>query len=352
MKYLVMECHKGFAVVMDEESRFFKAANMHYEVGQTVTDPMILKEEKKKHSKGRMIVMKITAAAACIAVLSVVGVNLHAGNDKMPHSVLLVSSAADIEMELDSKGNVVTLKSRSERGKEMLRKYNSSRSRKNDKVDTANDIIEFQIENGYISSGDTVDLFIAEDDAEKYDSYKEEFETELPKLDIKVNVQKAGPDEKLPEPPAPLRENADKAAVQDSTAPSDAPAPEKPAAPHDAPDAAKPAAPAEKPAEPAKEKTSEPEPQTPNAERPEPPADNKKPEEAAPPVPTPPIQEQDGGIAPEAPKPEHGDKLPLEREEKDERPAAHAQPNAERGDKKAAPLKAETPEPAAPHKLP
>jgi len=33
MKYIVMECHEGYAVLMDEESRFVNAANMHYEVG-------------------------------------------------------------------------------------------------------------------------------------------------------------------------------------------------------------------------------------------------------------------------------------------------------------------------------
>ena len=38
MKYLVMECHPAYAVVLTEDGRFLKAANMHYEVGQTVTE--------------------------------------------------------------------------------------------------------------------------------------------------------------------------------------------------------------------------------------------------------------------------------------------------------------------------
>ena len=36
MKYLIMECHMAYAVVLDEDGRFLKAANMDYEVGQTV----------------------------------------------------------------------------------------------------------------------------------------------------------------------------------------------------------------------------------------------------------------------------------------------------------------------------
>lgn len=38
MKYIVMECHPGYAVVLDEEGRFLKVANLQYETGQTVTD--------------------------------------------------------------------------------------------------------------------------------------------------------------------------------------------------------------------------------------------------------------------------------------------------------------------------
>ena len=36
MKYLVMEVRPAYAVVLDEEGRFLKAANLHYQVGDTV----------------------------------------------------------------------------------------------------------------------------------------------------------------------------------------------------------------------------------------------------------------------------------------------------------------------------
>ena len=31
MKYIVMECHPSFAVLLDEDGRFIKAANLNYE---------------------------------------------------------------------------------------------------------------------------------------------------------------------------------------------------------------------------------------------------------------------------------------------------------------------------------
>lgn len=44
MKYLIMECHMAYAVVLDEDGRFLKAANMDYEVGQTVDTIMEIVE--------------------------------------------------------------------------------------------------------------------------------------------------------------------------------------------------------------------------------------------------------------------------------------------------------------------
>ena len=36
MTYLVMETHPAYAVLLDEKGRYLKAANMRYQVGDTV----------------------------------------------------------------------------------------------------------------------------------------------------------------------------------------------------------------------------------------------------------------------------------------------------------------------------
>ena len=51
MKYVVMECHDGYAVLMDEGAGFVQAANLHYSVGQTVTDPLIMQESGPEQKK-------------------------------------------------------------------------------------------------------------------------------------------------------------------------------------------------------------------------------------------------------------------------------------------------------------
>lgn len=44
MKYIVMECHLSYAVVLDEYGRFLKVANLHYRTGQTVTHVIAMQE--------------------------------------------------------------------------------------------------------------------------------------------------------------------------------------------------------------------------------------------------------------------------------------------------------------------
>ncbi len=48
MKYLVMEVHPAYAVVLDEEGRFLKAANLRYQVGDTVQNIVELRKPKGK----------------------------------------------------------------------------------------------------------------------------------------------------------------------------------------------------------------------------------------------------------------------------------------------------------------
>ena len=46
MKYLVMELHPAYAVLLDEQGRFLKAANLGYSVGQQVEQPVLLRSPR------------------------------------------------------------------------------------------------------------------------------------------------------------------------------------------------------------------------------------------------------------------------------------------------------------------
>lgn len=65
MNYLVMECHPGYAILLDEEGRFLKAANLHYKVGQTVRDPVLMRTERRRRRAGSAAGSRRSRPACC-----------------------------------------------------------------------------------------------------------------------------------------------------------------------------------------------------------------------------------------------------------------------------------------------
>ncbi len=68
MKYIVMECHFSYAVLLDEEGKFVKAANRNYRVGQTVTDPVIVGDYRYRPPIYRMILRLCGLLLLCLII--------------------------------------------------------------------------------------------------------------------------------------------------------------------------------------------------------------------------------------------------------------------------------------------
>ena len=68
MRYLVMECGFSYAVVLDQQGRFLKVANLGYAVGQTVDSVIPFQEEQKKSRTSRRVI-PVLAAAACLCLV-------------------------------------------------------------------------------------------------------------------------------------------------------------------------------------------------------------------------------------------------------------------------------------------
>ena len=260
MKYMVMECHEGYAVLMDEDSRFVEAANLRYKVGQTVTDPILMNAETEKRSRISMHISKFVAAAACLTLAVSAGAFYYSSNYKA-HSTVLISSEANVRMELNKKGKVLTINADNAEGDEVIKDYNGTGK---DMLTAANEILDIEKDKGYIDSGDTVDIYIKSGNSSEYNSYKSDLITGIP--DVKVKVQeldgnkpaekeapeppKADPakDNKKPDPPKPPHENEapepPKPAENDPPTPAAPPAANNNTAPQVTP-AAPPAPPAE-----------------------------------------------------------------------------------------------------------
>ena len=73
MSYLVMECHKSYAVVVSEDARFLKVANLNYHVGQKVGKVIELSviEETRNRINIRKILIASVSAAASFAIIAI-----------------------------------------------------------------------------------------------------------------------------------------------------------------------------------------------------------------------------------------------------------------------------------------
>lgn len=153
MKYLVMECHEDYAVLLDEEAGFVKAVNAGYTVGDTIENPELLPAATVSH---RGIIRKVTygiaAAAACVAV--VFGIN-HYNEYMKPYSNIRLSINPDVEIVLNHHGQVLSVKGLNADGEMLVDGYNPKRQ---DKLVVADDLIERAIDMGFMSD-DAIIIF-------------------------------------------------------------------------------------------------------------------------------------------------------------------------------------------------
>ena len=74
MKYIVMECRPSYAIVLDEEGRFLRTANLRYEVGQTVEHVVLMREQKALSVRLRVLAGAAGAAGAGAGELGTPGI--------------------------------------------------------------------------------------------------------------------------------------------------------------------------------------------------------------------------------------------------------------------------------------
>ena len=184
MSYLVMECHPGYAVLLDEGGRFLKAANLRYEIGQTVYDPVLMKEtpERRRHTV-RWISSGIAAIAACFLPFFGLG---YYQNYIRPYSSIYLTINPEVQMDLNRQGMVVRLTGTNEDGKALLDGYDGKGK---DKVTAADELIDRAIEMGFLSEGGRVSFSIDSPDEALFQEYGTELRTEVTEhLDGRITV--------------------------------------------------------------------------------------------------------------------------------------------------------------------
>ena len=157
MKYLIMECHMAYAVVLDEDGRFLKAANMDYEVGQTVDTIMEIVEPGAAFSEAdcQSDSFYDTVFEEAVEVQPAVRRTSRLSRwlkSALPGTVRL-SINPEVELSVNRLNYVLSLSSINRDGEDLIRGYDYKRKKVEE---AAADLAERAIDMDYLAPGGTI----------------------------------------------------------------------------------------------------------------------------------------------------------------------------------------------------
>ena len=191
MKYLVMETHPAYAVVLDERGRFLKTANLHYQVGQTVQDVVELRLPPAR----RPVWLRAAVAAAALAACLCLGFFGYYRPNFTPYGTLRLQINPDVEMTLSRSGRVLDLKGLNADGAALVSGFAYQGM---DREDAASELVARAIVMGYLTDGGTVSVSVASEDADWQAHEAEEIWEELDEhygSTIRIRMGEAAPDD-------------------------------------------------------------------------------------------------------------------------------------------------------------
>ena len=155
MKYLVMECHPGYAVVLDENGHFLKVANRRYEVGQTVTEVQPMKTPSR--GKRKAWLYSLVAAAACLAL--VLGITLP--GTTQPYASVYVKINPEVRIDVDRQDRVLALAGINRDGLDLIAEYDY---RGKDLELVTQELVDRAIDMGYLRQDGQVNVSLDSQD--------------------------------------------------------------------------------------------------------------------------------------------------------------------------------------------
>lgn len=173
MKYMVMECHPAFAVVMDEEGRFQKVANQGYQVGQTVTDVFPMEVPGKTKSRGWLHLLQGAAAVAACAVLAV---TIMLNTSQVAYASVYLDMAPQIRIDMDKQARVVELSATGPDGTSLLDGYDYQGKELGQIV---RELVDRAVAMDYLQAGCSVTLRLDTQDMAWVQQHRESLREEL-----------------------------------------------------------------------------------------------------------------------------------------------------------------------------
>ena len=154
-----MEVHPAYAVVLDEEGRFLKAANLRYQVGDTVRDIVELRHPREKRPALWKPLSGVAGLAACLCL---VFFGYYQPNFT-PYGALRIQINPDVEMTVSRTDRVLDLEGLNADGEDLIGGYDY---RGKDRETAAGELVERAIDMGYLSGGETVSITVTSADAD------------------------------------------------------------------------------------------------------------------------------------------------------------------------------------------
>lgn len=199
MKYLVMEIFSSYAVLLDEDGRFVKSANLGYEIGDTVINPVLMRDrplEKSRRTHNKWVT-GIVAIAAAVALFF--GINFYQ-NNYVPYSSIFMAINPEMEMVLNRNGEVLEVIGTNEDGRALVEGFETENK---EKAVVANELVDRAIEMGFLAEGGRVAIAIDAPDQVLFEEYGIELRKALDnKMSITIeitNVDEPVQNEKEPE---------------------------------------------------------------------------------------------------------------------------------------------------------
>ena len=227
MKYMVMECRPSYAILLDEEGCFKKAANLHYEVGQIVEEPVLMRDGAAAPG-GFPVWVRGAAAAAAACLVLLLGTGYYQ-NYMRPSAFIHMAVNPKVQMDINRRGTVIEVSGENQDGEALISGYSA---RGKEKVEVAEELLERAMEMGFLKDGGTVSFAIDAPDEDIFQEYGVELRTEitdylegrvLASVEV-VNYRERQPEEayepaaapaesSVPETSAPTEETAPAASV-------------------------------------------------------------------------------------------------------------------------------------------
>lgn len=172
MKYLVLEVHPAYAVVLDEEGRFLKAANLGYQVGSTVTEIVALRRTLSHAAGWQRPLVGLAALCACLCLVFFA----YYRPNFLPYGSLRMQINPDVEMTISRTERVLALEGLNEDGRRLIDGY---AFRGKFRSDAARDLVDLALNQGYLSPGETVAITVTSDDPDWQAAEEEAVRTQL-----------------------------------------------------------------------------------------------------------------------------------------------------------------------------